>query len=85
MTALGSASTHDRVQADAGLLTIFALFAAFLLGYFAWNTRRLITEQITQTVDEITGLPSNTGKAASAAWCSLWMQDRAGPDRASTW
>src|SRR5262245_56676324 len=38
-------------------LTIFALFAAFLLGYFAWNTRRLITEQITRTVDaEITGL-----------------------------
>ena len=36
---------------------MFALFAAFLLGYFAWNTRRLITEQITQTVDaEITGL-----------------------------
>jgi signal transduction histidine kinase len=36
---------------------VFALFAAFLLGYFAWNTRRLITEQITQTVDaEITGL-----------------------------
>jgi signal transduction histidine kinase len=36
---------------------VFALFAAFLLGYFAWNTRRLITEQITRTVDaEITGL-----------------------------
>src|SRR5690349_3353390 len=29
----------------------------FLLGYFAWNTQRLITEQITQTVDaEIAGL-----------------------------
>src|SRR4029077_18593090 len=27
------------------------LFAAFVLVYFAWNTRRLITEQITQTVD----------------------------------
>jgi signal transduction histidine kinase len=38
-------------------LTVFALFAAFLLGYFAWNTRRLVTEQITRTVDaEITGL-----------------------------
>jgi len=36
---------------------VFALFAVFLLAYFAWNTRRLITEQITQTVDaEITGL-----------------------------
>jgi len=31
-------------------LFLFALFAASLLGYFAWNTRRLITEQITTTV-----------------------------------
>jgi signal transduction histidine kinase len=38
-------------------LIIFALFAAFLLGYFAWNTRRLITEQITRAVEiEMTGL-----------------------------
>lgn len=38
-------------------LTIFALFAACLLAYFAWNTRRLITEQITRAVDiEMTGL-----------------------------
>lgn len=38
-------------------LTVFALFAAVLLGYFAWNTRRMITEQITRTVDaEMTGL-----------------------------
>src|SRR6185312_13660579 len=27
------------------------MFAASLLGYFAWNTRRLITEEITQTVN----------------------------------
>nr|WP_249158763.1 ATP-binding protein [Bradyrhizobium tropiciagri] len=32
-------------------LFLFALFAASLLGYFAWNTRRLITEQITITVN----------------------------------
>src|SRR6202040_3990519 len=31
------------------------LFAASLLGYFAWNTRRLITEQITSTVNVETG------------------------------
>ena len=38
-------------------LTVFALFAAVLLAYFTWTTRRLITEQITETVDaEITGL-----------------------------
>jgi signal transduction histidine kinase len=33
------------------------LFGAFLLGYFAWNTRRLFTEQINATVDaEVRGL-----------------------------
>src|ERR1700736_1810556 len=32
-------------------LFLFALFAASLLGYFAWNTRRLITEQIATTVN----------------------------------
>nr|WP_249148034.1 ATP-binding protein [Bradyrhizobium sp. AUGA SZCCT0177] len=32
-------------------LFLFALFAASLLGYFAWNTRRLINEQITATVN----------------------------------
>jgi signal transduction histidine kinase len=45
-------------------LTVFALFAASLLGYFAFNTRRLVTEQITRTVNaEITGLTEqyNTG------------------------
>jgi signal transduction histidine kinase len=38
-------------------LLVFILFAASLLGYFALNTRRLITEQITATVNtEISGL-----------------------------
>jgi signal transduction histidine kinase len=32
-------------------LVVFALFAAFLLGYFAFNTRRLINEQIATIVD----------------------------------
>src|SRR5438093_560019 len=36
-------------------LFLFALFVASLLGYFAWNTRRLITEQITSTVNAETG------------------------------
>jgi len=58
----------DGVPADAGLLTLFAFFAAFVLVYFAWNTRRLITEQITETVDtEIQGLRDSTAKAAFAA------------------
>ena len=37
--------------------TVFALFAAVLIGYFAWTTSRLITQQITETIDaEINGL-----------------------------
>ncbi len=36
---------------------VFAIFAAFALGYVAWNARSLIEEQIRQTIDaEITGL-----------------------------
>jgi signal transduction histidine kinase len=38
-------------------LFVFALFATFLLVYFAFNTRRLMTEQINSTVNaEIQGL-----------------------------
>ena len=38
-------------------LAVFALAVLFMLGYFAWNTNRLITEQIEETVEaEITGL-----------------------------
>src|ERR1051325_8585329 len=57
MIALGKLLRTTTFKLTLAYLIVFALFAAFLLGYFAWNTRRLITEQITQTVDaEITGL-----------------------------
>jgi signal transduction histidine kinase len=57
MTAFGKILRTTTFKLTLAYLAIFILFAAFLLGYFAWNTRRLITEQITQTVDaEITGL-----------------------------
>jgi len=57
MTALGKLFRTTAFKLTLVYVVVFALFAAFLLGYFAWNTRRLITEQITQTVDaEITGL-----------------------------
>ena len=57
LAALGKLSNTTAFKLTLVYLTVFALFAAFLLGYFAWNTRRLITEQITRTVDaEITGL-----------------------------
>ncbi|MPZ54991.1 MAG: HAMP domain-containing protein [Rhizobiales bacterium] len=57
MTALGKLFRTTAFKLTLIYLVIFSVFAVFLLGYFAWNTRRLITEQIHQTVDaEITGL-----------------------------
>ena len=57
MTALGKLLRTTAFKLTLVYLMIFALFAAFLLGYIAWNTRRLVTEQITEIVDaEITGL-----------------------------
>jgi signal transduction histidine kinase len=41
----------------AAYLVIFAVFALFVLGYVAWNARRLLDDQIRSTIDaEITGL-----------------------------
>jgi signal transduction histidine kinase len=38
-------------------MVIFAIFAMFVLGYVAWNARRLIDDQIRSTIDaEISGL-----------------------------
>ncbi len=57
MTALGKLFRTTTFKLTLVYLTVFAMFAAFLLGYFAFNTRRLIDEQITDTVNaEITGL-----------------------------
>ena len=57
MAALGKLQRTTAFKLTLVYLTVFALFAATLLGYFAWNTRRLITEQITETIDaEIQGL-----------------------------
>ena len=71
MTALGKLLRTTAFRLTLVYLVVFAMFAAFLLGYFAWNTRRLVTEQITETVDaEITGLAEQYRTAASAGWCS---------------
>ncbi len=57
MTALGKLLRTTAFQLTLVYLLIFVLFAVSLLGYFALNTRRLITEQITRTVNsEITRL-----------------------------
>jgi signal transduction histidine kinase len=51
MTALGKLFRTTAFKLTLVYLTIFVLFAAIVLVYFGWNTRRLINEQITQTVD----------------------------------
>jgi len=57
LTALGKLLRTTAFQLTLVYLLIFIVFAFSLLGYFALNTRRLITEQITTTVDtEIAGL-----------------------------
>ncbi|MGJ4944939.1 ATP-binding protein [Bradyrhizobium sp. HKCCYLS1011] len=50
MTAFGKLIRTTAFRLTLVYLALFALFAASLLGYFAWNTRRLITEQISTTV-----------------------------------
>jgi hypothetical protein len=57
VAALGKLLRTTAFQLTLVYLLIFVLFAVSLLGYFALNTRRLITDQITHTVNsEIRGL-----------------------------
>src|SRR3954463_14293771 len=51
VTAFGKLIRTTAFRLTLAYLFLFALFAASLLGYFAWNTRRMINEQITTTVD----------------------------------
>jgi signal transduction histidine kinase len=55
VTAFGKLIRTTAFRLTLVYLFLFALFAASLLGYFAWNTRRMITEQITSTVNAETG------------------------------
>ena len=59
MTAFGELIRTTAFRLTLAYLFLFALFAASLLGYFAWNTRRLITEQITTTVNAEVGVISD--------------------------
>jgi signal transduction histidine kinase len=51
VTAFGKLVRTTAFRLTLVYLLLFALFAASLLGYFAWNTRRLVTEQIAVTVN----------------------------------
>src|SRR6516164_6849394 len=63
VTALGKLLRTTAFKLTLVYLGIFVLFAATLLAYFALNTRRLITEQITATVNgEVSGLSEQYGQ-----------------------
>src|SRR3981189_3406757 len=59
VTAFGKLIRTTAFRLTLAYLFLFALFAASLLGYFAWNTRRMITEQITTTVNAEVGVISD--------------------------
>ena len=65
MSAFGKLIRTTAFRLTLVYLLLFALFAASLLAFFAWNTRRLITEQITVTVNaeigEINGIYDRRG------------------------
>jgi signal transduction histidine kinase len=65
VTAFGKLIRTTAFRLTLVYLFLFALFSASLLGYFAWNTRRLINEQITATVNvetaEITDIYTRRG------------------------
>jgi signal transduction histidine kinase len=64
VSALGKLLRTTAFQLTLVYLLIFVLFAVSLLGYFALNTRRLITEQITRTVTaEVTRLREQYAEA----------------------
>jgi signal transduction histidine kinase len=64
VTALGKLLRTTAFQLTLVYLVVFALFSAFLLGYFALNTRRLINEQIVGIVDtEIAAIANQYNQA----------------------
>jgi signal transduction histidine kinase len=51
VTALGKLIRTTAFKLMAAYLAVFTLFAAGLLGYFAWNTNRLLLLQVTESID----------------------------------
>jgi signal transduction histidine kinase len=57
MSALGKLFRTTAFKLSLAYLFIFTVFAFFILGYVAWNARRIIDDQIVNTIEaEINGL-----------------------------
>jgi signal transduction histidine kinase len=77
VTAFGKLIRTTAFRLTLAYLFLFALFAASLLGYFAWNTRRLITEQITTTVTAEVGVVSDIFGRRGLHGLTLTIENRA--------
>jgi signal transduction histidine kinase len=77
VTAFGKLIRTTAFRLTLVYLFLFALFAAFLLGFFAWNTRHLITEQITTTVNAETGEVSDIFGRRGLRGLVLTIENRA--------
>ena len=77
MTAFGKLVRTTAFRLTLVYLFLFALFAASLLGFFAWNTRHLITEQITATVNAETGEVSDIFGRRGLRGLVLTIENRA--------
>ena len=57
MTSLGKLFRATAFRLSLAYLAIFAIFAFVILGYVAWNARRILDDQIVSTIEaEINGL-----------------------------
>lgn len=52
MTALGKLFRTTAFKLSMAYLVIFVLFASAILGYVAFNMRRLLDEQVSLTIEE---------------------------------
>jgi signal transduction histidine kinase len=77
VTAFGKLIRTTAFRLTLVYLFLFALFAASLLGFFAWNTRHLITEQITATVNAETGEVSDIFARRGLRGLVLTIENRA--------
>jgi signal transduction histidine kinase len=77
VTAFGKLIRTTAFRLTLFYLFLFALFAASLLAFFAWNTRHLITEQITATVNAETGEVSDIFGRRGLRGLVLTVENRA--------
>jgi signal transduction histidine kinase len=77
VTAFGKLIRTTAFRLTLVYLLLFALFAASLLAFFAWNTRRLITEQITTTVNAEVGEISDIYQRRGLRLLVLTIENRA--------